>query len=99
MRIGVVRRGGIAGVALSATFDTDKIIGLDTTRLRFELDALPWGRTVPPAVRPDQFYYEVTIEQDGARRSAVLSDDEVPPALRPLLERLPEVGEIPPPSG
>jgi hypothetical protein len=36
----------------------------------------------------DRYQYELTIEDDGGRRHVVVSEDQVPEELQPLLDRV-----------
>ena len=38
--------------------------------------------------QPDRFQYELMIEDDDGRREVVVSEDRVPEALKPLLDRV-----------
>lgn len=97
MRVRVVRRGGIAGVALETTLDTGEIDGVDAAATEADLRGLPWGRAASPPTRADQFSYEISTD-DGGGRCTVLREDEVPPALRPVLARAARNGVIRPAS-
>jgi hypothetical protein len=96
MRVDVTRRGGLAGVALHATLDTAQLTGTDAPHVEAALRDLPWGRPIPASLGPDRFRYEmVTGEGDHVRR-VVLSESEIPDALRPLLALLADRGHIRP---
>ncbi|MFN2478671.1 MAG: protealysin inhibitor emfourin [Pseudonocardiaceae bacterium] len=96
MQLRVVRRGGIAGVALEATVDTSELTDVDAARAESELSDLPWDRPAVPARYPDQFSYEVSVAGDN--RTVVLREDEVPADLRPVLALLTQRGTIRPAS-
>ncbi|PZS30358.1 MAG: hypothetical protein DLM61_10995 [Pseudonocardiales bacterium] len=96
MRVRVVRRGGIAGVALETTVDTSELTDLEAARADSELSDLPWGRPAAAPRHPDQFSYELSVAGDD--RAVVLSEDEVPAGLRPALALLTQRGTIRPAS-
>lgn len=74
MRVEVVRRGGLAGIPLRGSVETaDKAASV-------ALHRLGGGSTAPP--HPDGFQYE--LSSDG--RSVVLNENDIPAALRPLID-------------
>ncbi len=95
MRVRVVRRGGIAGVALETTVDTSELT--DAAQAESALRDLPWGRPATLPRHPDQFCYELSVA--GGDRAVLLSEDDVPVGLRPVLELLAQRGTIRPASG
>lgn len=97
MRVRVVQRGGIAGVALKTTVDTSELSDVDAAQVESALSDLPWGRLAALPRHPDQFCYELSVAGDD--RAVVLSEDEVPASLRPVLELLIQRGTIRPASG
>jgi hypothetical protein len=98
MRVHVTRRGGVAGVALHATFDTAQLAGADATRIEAALRDLPWDRPIQGPTGPDRFRYEVVADVGDHERRVVLGESEIPAALRPLLALLADRGQIRPAS-
>jgi hypothetical protein len=80
----VVRRGGIAGLAVSATVDSAELPADAVAAL--EQAVRGSGGTGPAGA--DRFRYELTVGEGVAARRAVLEEHEVPGALAPLLDRL-----------
>jgi hypothetical protein len=99
MRVDVIRRGGLAGVAVHAALDTAQLATADATRAEAALRNLPWGRSPAVPTRADRFRYEVIAVESGHQRHVELGESEIPDPLRPLLELLPEHGQIRPASG
>ena len=98
MRVDVTRRGGVAGVALHASLDTGQLTGTVAPRVEAALRDLPWGRLSPGSVGPDRFRYELVTAEGDHERRVVLSESEIPDALRPLLALLADRGHIRPAS-
>jgi emfourin len=99
MRVAVTRRGGLAGVALHATFDTAQLSAADAIRAEAALRDLPWGRPPAEPSGADRFRYELVTVEGGHERQVELSEREIPDPLRPLLELLHDHGQISPASG
>lgn len=86
MQVQVVRRGGIAGVALRGDVDTTALPAGTRSAVEQELGRLPFGQPPPTPHHPDAFQYEIVVDGDAGRR-AVLDEGSVPGALRPLIEQ------------
>jgi hypothetical protein len=84
MHVEVVRRGGIAGIALRGTVDTAELphAGEAEAALR----RLQFGRPPSPPRHPDGFQYEITVVDGDDRQSTVLDEAEVPAGLHPVIE-------------
>lgn len=92
MRVEVVRRGGVVGVAQPGGIDLSELPPQVAGDAVAALRQLPFG-TPPAAPRhPDSFQYEITVIEAGERRRAVLDEAQVPAALRPLLDAALERG-------
>src|SRR5262249_1545614 len=95
MRIRFTRSGGVGGLLLSTTVDTDRLAAPDVIRLRELVEEAECFK-LPPRIRsrqpqPDRFQYDLTSE-DGSRQRAVTTDEDAMPAsLRPLLTWLTQV--------
>jgi hypothetical protein len=98
MRVDVTRRGGVAGVSLHATLDTRQLTETDAPRVEAALRALPWGRLSQGSMGPDRFRYEIVTAGDDHERRVMLSESEIPEALRPLLALPADRGQIRPAS-
>jgi hypothetical protein len=99
MRIEVTRRGGFAGVALHAALDTAQLADAEACCAEAALRGLPWGRPPAEPTGADRFRYEVVTVEGGRQRHVELTEGEIPDSLRPLLELLPEYGQVRPASG
>lgn len=85
MKVEVVRRGGIAGIALRATVDTASLPARVSVRVEAAVRGLPFGRPPSPPRHPDSFQYAFTLVDGDAAQTAVLDEAELPTALRPLI--------------
>jgi hypothetical protein len=86
VQLTVVRRGGIAGVAVRATLDTAALAAAERDAIEEAVQALPFGEAAPPPRRPDAFRYEVTVTEAGRDRTAELHEDALPAPLRGPLQ-------------
>jgi hypothetical protein len=96
MDVRVVRRGGFAGIAMTATIDTaeladDEALGAEAALAELDADA-----PAPESAHPDAFQYEIATDLDGTARSVVLNEGDVPDALRPLLDEAMKRAEVEP---
>jgi Emfourin len=97
MRVRITRRGGLAGIALSAELDTASFDKGTATRLEEALQTLVRGggeRATPP--HPDAFEYEIVLPEHG--ESVRVSESDMPPQLQPLLQELTAKGVVGPPQ-
>ncbi len=89
MRVEVVRRGGIAGIALRGVVDTATLPPDVTAAVEIGLQRLT-SHQAGPSRHPDSFQYEITVQDlaadDGAARRIVLDESELPEELRPLVD-------------
>jgi hypothetical protein len=93
MRVHITRRGGLAGVQLSADLDTEsfgKKTAAELDRALEQLMARDGERTAPP--HPDAFEYEIVLPEHN--QSARVGESELPPELRPLVRELVSRGEF-----
>ncbi|MBI2858981.1 MAG: hypothetical protein HYX90_07875 [Chloroflexi bacterium] len=92
MRIYFERTGGVTGIRLLSSIDTDLLPPKEAQELAdmiaaarfFDLPAV----IASPATGADQFHYVVTVESGDRRHSVKAGDAAVPSDLRPLLRRL-----------
>jgi hypothetical protein len=92
------RRGGFAGLAVSAELDTAALPADAAGRLERAVAGLPGGRPAAAPPHPDAFRYEVGLPDDPGRGTAVLGERDLDGDLAPLLDRLAEAG-LPDPPG
>ena len=92
MRIIFERSGGFTGIPMSATLDSDSLSPQDERQLRDMIETA--GFFQPPSMIDssgpggDRFLYRLTVEIEGQEHAVGMSEAAVPPALRPLLERM-----------
>jgi len=92
VRVQVTRKGGLAGLTLTADLDTKELGGEDAPRVERSLESLlardePSG---PP--RPDGFEYHFALPERG---SVAVPEHEMPEELQPLLEEFARKGKMP----
>ncbi len=92
MHIALRRSGGLAGVSLSASLDTEHLPADEATRLDDALGRVDLGRLAadgsPAPGGADRFRYDLTFEQGGQRHQVSLADTAVPAELRPVVDTL-----------
>jgi len=82
----------VAGTRLSTTVESATLAAEDHRLLRSLLEASDLTSTRPtrgPGA-PDRLQYHVTVEDDGKTVELRLAENDVPEALRPLLDWLTE---------
>jgi hypothetical protein len=82
VRVTVVRRGGLAGVALHGDAETTALPGSAAAAAEGALKKLPAGKAAAAPAHPDGFHYELSFEG----QSAALDESEVTDELRPLID-------------
>jgi hypothetical protein len=87
MRIRITRRGGLAGIPLRGEVDTSELPPEQARLAEEALHSLPDNRAAAPLPHPDGFQYEIAFSQDdGAARSMLIDEAEVPDGLRPVIQ-------------
>ena len=92
MRIEFERTGGFAGVRLTAALDTAALPPDEAADLE-ALVAAAGFFGLPPALaaarrQPDRFHYRLRVTARRAAHAVEVDEEALPPALRPLVERL-----------
>ena len=92
MKVEYVRTGGVAGIRLTATLDTETLPHAEADRLRRLVAAArlfdqPASRP-SPAPETDRFQYRVTVEEGDRIKKIELDESSVPETLQPLLDYL-----------
>lgn len=92
MRITFERTGGFAGIRVKTMIDTAELPSREATklcRLVSSSDFFHLPRTMTPS-KPaaDRFQYTVLVEDSGRAHTIVVSEEQISPSLRPLIERL-----------
>jgi hypothetical protein len=93
VRVRISRRGGLAGVPLSAEVETGSLADETVARLERlvrEHAGKPPGETVPP--HPDAFMYEIALPDWS--QSALVAESEIPLDLRRLMRELLATGTV-----
>ncbi len=92
MKVRLVRSGGVAGVRLATEADCEKLPDARARSLARLVEqsgilSLPTGA---PGSRPapDRFAYRVTVETDAGEHTVEVAEDDVTPALEPLIDWL-----------
>lgn len=91
IRVGFVRSGGFGGLRLATELDADELTEAEVALLRTLLSGGGDGRagTAPAAPRgADRFRYDLTIHAGEGSRTLSLSEADLTPELRPLVDRL-----------
>jgi hypothetical protein len=88
VRVELVRSGGLAGVTIRASLDTDELPPAVATKAEAAIDALDWDAAPTAAGWADGFQYELTVSRGDAQRSKTLQEHELPDDARPLLDAL-----------
>jgi hypothetical protein len=89
VRADVVRRGGIAGLTMHGTIDTDTLEPSERERVEPALRGLPFGRPPAPPTHPDGFTYEITVHEGDGSRTATIGESELPVELGSALQLTP----------
>ena len=92
MKVRLVRSGGIAGMRLATEADSSRLPDEGARSLASLVEAsgilsLPPGAAAPPA-GADRFAYRVTVETGGLEHTVEIAEEDVTPALEPLLDWL-----------
>lgn len=91
LRIGFVRSGGFGGMRLATELDAAELTPDEARVLRSLLAvgaADDPGAASGPARGADHFRYDLTIQDGATSRTLSLSESDLTPELRPLVQRL-----------
>jgi hypothetical protein len=83
VQVQVVRRGGLAGVALHGEADTAELGGHQADTAEAALKKLTERQVAAQVGNPDSFQYEIALP---GHTSIVLDESQVTPELQPLLD-------------
>jgi hypothetical protein len=88
VRVHITRRGGIAGIRLSAEFDTEALDEEQAARVEAAVMHVmrSHGGARPVAPHPDAFEYEIALPEHG--EPARVRESDLPAELRPLMKEL-----------
>jgi hypothetical protein len=90
MQIEFTRTGGVTGMRLSKTFDTDKMPVETASELSELVDAAHFFE-LPDMASPggaDRFQYKIAIERDDQSHTVQIGERSIPAALAPLVKKL-----------
>jgi hypothetical protein len=89
MKLALVRRGGVAGMARRSVLETEQGSANDR-EIRQLVEAADLTRFTEGTLRtgPDRLRYTLTIEDAGAHHSITFDEEHTPAALRPLMEAI-----------
>jgi hypothetical protein len=96
MRITFERTGGLAGLRISKTVDTESLPGPDREGLEKTVEVSGFF-DLPPVLKAagaegnDRFQFRITIDKGDRQHTVQLSEAAMPERLRPLLDRLREL--------
>jgi hypothetical protein len=87
MHVRVVRRGGLAGIALRGEVDTTQLGPDQAKAVEDVLHELPSDKPAAAPQHPDGFQYDIAFSGAGGEPHSVSLDEaEVSDQLRPLIE-------------
>ena len=95
MKIQFERSGGVAGMRMATTVNTDALPAAEAQMLREMVDKAKFFDL--PAVLAtakqgvDRFQYRLTVETGGRRHTVETGEAAAPKTLQPLLQRLGEM--------
>jgi len=92
MKIDFQRSGGVAGMTLSLSIDTETLPAAEASELEELVERSDFFAMPEPADSPagaaDRFTYQLTIESADRKRALEVGDATAPEDLVPLLDRL-----------
>ncbi len=92
MRIRFERRGGSAGIAVTAMFDVDSLPAeqaLEVERLLASADFFELPPMMDSPVKlPGEFQYSITVQEPGRQHTVTVQGAEAPERVQDLLDRL-----------
>jgi hypothetical protein len=89
MRVSLKRTGGIANLKVSAEVDSEQLSAAQAQKMKDLVGRADlFNQPAKPSVRPtpDQFQYEITVEDGGKTRSFVTNESAASGALRDLID-------------
>jgi DNA-binding transcriptional LysR family regulator len=89
LKVSVVRGGGLTGLVITTTVDSAALSSDDASTLRAMVDGADLAGLPPTTSRPnhpDAESFRITVENDGNRESVVLTERDLSPAVRSLIE-------------
>ncbi|MBI3244583.1 MAG: hypothetical protein HYZ49_20070 [Chloroflexi bacterium] len=98
MKIMFERSGGVAGMRVTTTVNTDTLPANEAQMLREMVDKakffdLPAVLAAPKSNNADRFQYKLTVEVGNRRHTVETGETAAPPTLQPLIQRLGEMAK------
>jgi hypothetical protein len=92
MKVRLVRSGGVAGMRLAAEMDSARLPEEGARHLARLVEesgvlALP-AHTHAGATGPDRFAYRLTVETEGREHTVEIAEEDLSPAIEPLIDWL-----------
>ena len=92
MQITFERSGGLAGIILRHVVNTEDLPSAELDRVNKLVEQAKFfdlPRSLPAATpQADRFQYKISLKQGSQRKTVTVSDQAVPPSLKPLLDYL-----------
>ncbi|MGQ9468240.1 MAG: protealysin inhibitor emfourin [Nitrososphaerales archaeon] len=92
MKIYFERSGGLAGMRIVATLDTDSLPSDEAHQIQAMVTGAKFfdlpSKLPQPKKGADYFQYKITVEKEGRKHTVETSDATMQPALRPLVDFL-----------
>ena len=92
MRVELARSGGLAGLTMAVSVDTDTLAPETAAVLHAALGdadlAQLAARPARPARGADRYHYDITVEREGEHHSISFPETDTPPELRPVIDAL-----------
>ena len=94
MRISIERSGGFAGITMRTTVDEKDVAPDEALKLRQLVEETDFfnlpGKIISRSPQPDRFQYELKLEEKGRQNTVTVSEEAMPPKLKPLVNWLME---------
>ncbi len=93
MKIEYERTGGVAGMRMAATIDSDRLSPEEARQLEQNLAAarffdLPAAPAAPGGTGADRFHYRISVESAGRKHTIDFGEAAMPESLQPLVRQL-----------
>jgi hypothetical protein len=92
LRISFERSGGFAGITMKTAVDEEDLAPGEALKLRQLVEEADFfnspGKIVSPSPQPDRFQYELRLEEKGRQHTVTMSEEAMPPKLKPLVQWL-----------
>ena len=94
MRISFERSGGFAGITMKTAVDEEDLAPGEAQKLRQLVEETDFfnlpGKIISRSPQPDRFQYELKLEEKGRQNTVTVSEEAMPPKLKPLVNWLME---------